>query len=106
MPQPRVMVVPRLPGSLPHLSLENSRVGKEILSVRAQHAEKLYVTEGILPAGYRLEIGHTLPANASIESVKLNGKAADYEVRSSHRGSEIVAQVFTAGSYRLVIQIR
>ena len=36
----------------------------------------------------------------------LNGKAADYEVRSSHRGSEIVAQVFTAGSYRLVIQTR
>jgi hypothetical protein len=47
-----------------------------------------------------------LPANASIESVTLNGNAAHYEVRSSHRGSEIVAQVFTAGSYRLVIQTR
>lgn len=55
--------------------------------------------------GYHLEFGHLLPINASIESVKLNGEAANYEVRSSHRGSEIVAQVFTAGSYRLVIQI-
>jgi hypothetical protein len=38
--------------------------------------------------------------------VTLNGNAAHNEVRSSHRGSEIVAQVFTAGSYRLVIQTR
>jgi hypothetical protein len=64
------------------------------------------VTEVTLPAGCRLEIGHTLKADASIESVTLNGKAADYEVRSTHRGSEVVAQVSTAGTYRLVIQSR
>ena len=106
MPQRLFIVVPQLPSSLPHLSIQNLRVGEEILSVTAQHSEKLYVTEVTLPVGYRLEIGYTLPANTSIESVKLNGKATDYEVRSSHRGSEIVAQVFTAGSYRLVIQTR
>jgi hypothetical protein len=88
------------------MSIQNLRVGEEILSVTTQHSEKLYVTEVTLPVGYRLEIGHTLPPNTSIESVKLNGKTADYEVRSSHRGSEIVAQVFTAGSWRLVIQTR
>jgi len=106
MPQRLCTVVPQLPSSLPHLSIQNLRVGEEILAVTAKHSEKLYVTEVTLPVGYRLEIGHTLPANTSIESVKLNGKAAGYEVRSSHRGSEIVAQVFTAGSYRLVIQTR
>jgi len=88
------------------LSIQNLRVGDEILAVAAQHSDKLYVTEVTLPVGCRLEIGHTLPANASIESVTLNGKAADYEVHSTHRGSEIVAQGFTAGSYRLVIQTR
>jgi len=106
MPQRLIIVLPQLPSSLPHLSIQNLRVGEEILAVAAQHSEKLYVTEVTLPVGCRLEIGHTLPANASIESVTLNGKAADYEVHSTHRGSEIVAQGFTAGSYRLVIQTR
>ena len=106
MPQRLFIVVPQLPSSLPHLSIQNLRVGEEILSVTSQHSEKLYVDEVTLPVGYRLEIGHTLPPNTSIESVKLNGKAADYEVRPSHRGSEIVAQVFTAGNCRLVIQTR
>ena len=104
MPQRLIVVVPQLPSSLSHLSIQNLRVGDEILAVAAQHSDKLYVTEVTLPVGCRLEIGHTLPANASIESVTLNGKATDYEVRSTHRGSEIVAQGFTAGSYRLVIQ--
>jgi hypothetical protein len=54
------------------------------------------VTEVSLPVGCRLEIGHTLPINASIESVTLNGKTADYELRSTHRGSEVVAQVSVA----------
>jgi hypothetical protein len=106
MPQRLITVLPQLPSGLPHLSIQNLRVGDEILAVAAQHSDKLYVTEVTLPVGCRLEIGHTLPANASIESVTLNGKAADYEVRSTHRGSEIVAQGFTAGSYRLVIQTR
>jgi hypothetical protein len=106
MPQRLIIVLPQLPSSLPHLSIQNLRVGDEILAVAAQHSDKLYVTEVTLPVGCRLEIGHTLPANASIESVTLNGKAADYEVHSTHRGSEIVAQGFTAGSYRLVIQTR
>jgi hypothetical protein len=106
MPQRLLIVVPQLPSSLPHLSIQDLRIGNQILAVAAQRSNKLYVTEVTLPDGCRLEIGHTLPPNASIESVTLNGKAADYEVRSSHRGSEIVAQVFTAGSYRLVIQTR
>ena len=67
---------------------------------------KLYVTEVTLPAGCRLEIGHTLEAGASIESVTLNGEATDYEVRSTHRGSEVVALVSAPGSYRLVIRSR
>ena len=101
-----LIVVPQLPSSLPRLSIQELRIGNQILAVAAQRSDKLYVTEVKLPAGYRLEIGHTLPAKASIESVTLNGKAADYEVRSTHRGTEVVAQGFTAGTYRLVIQTR
>ena len=106
MDQRLLIVVPQLPRSLPHLSIQDLRIGTQILAVAAQRSDKLYVTVVTLPVGYRLEIGYTLPANASIESVTLNGKAADYEVRSTHRGSEVVAQAFTAGSYRLVIQTR
>lgn len=106
MPQRLLIVVPQLPSSLPQLSIQDLQIGNKILAVTALHSNKLYVTEVTLPVGCRLEIGHTLPTNASIESVTLNGKAADYEVRFTHRGSEIVAQVFTAGNYRLVIQTR
>jgi hypothetical protein len=106
LPQRLIVVVPQLPGALPHLSIQNLRVGNQILEVAAQHSDKLYVTEVTLPAGCRLEIGHTLPPDASIASVTLNGRAVGYEVRSTHRGSEIVAQACTAGAYRLVIQTR
>jgi hypothetical protein len=106
MPNRSIVVVPQLPSSLSHLSIQDLHVGNEILAVAAEHSDKLYVTQVTLPPGCRLEIGHTLPANASIESVTLNGRAADYKVRSTHRGSEVVAQVFTAGTYRLVIRSR
>jgi len=99
-------VVPQLPRSLPHLSIENLRIGDKILAVAAQRSNKLYVTEVALPAGCRLEIGHALEAGVSIESVTLNGEATDYEVRSTHRGSEVFAQVSAPGSYRLVIRSR
>jgi hypothetical protein len=88
------------------LSIQELRIGNQIVAVAARRSDKRYLTEVTLPAGYSLEIGHTLPANASIGSVTLNGKAAGYEVRSTHRGSEVVAQGFTAGTYRLVIQTR
>ena len=101
-----LIVVPQLPSSLPYLRIQDLRIGNQILTVAAQRSDKLYVTEVTLPAGYHLEIGHALAANASIELVTLNGKAADYEVRSTHRGNEVVAQAFTAGTYRLVIQTR
>jgi hypothetical protein len=106
VPQRLIVVVPQLPSSLPRLSIQDLRIGDKILAVAAQHQNKLYVTEVTLPAGYRLEIGHTLPANAAIESVTLNGKDAAYEVRSTHRGNEVVAQVVDAGAYRMVIQTR
>jgi hypothetical protein len=88
------------------LSIQDLRIGDKILALAAQHQDKLYITKVILPAGCRLGIGHTLPANAAIESVTLNGKDAAYEVRSTHRGHEVVAQVADAGAYRLVIQTR
>jgi hypothetical protein len=107
MPQRLITVLPQLPASLPHLRIQNLRVGNQFLEVAAQRSNHLYVTEVTLPAGCRLEIGHTLPANASIEAVTLNGKkAVGYQVRSTHRGSEVVAQECTAGTYRLVIRTR
>jgi len=105
-PQRLIVVVPQLPSSLPRLSIQDLRIGDKILAVAAQHQDKLYITEVTLPAGYRLEIGHTLPANAAIESVTLNGKDTAYGVRSTHRGNEVVAQVADAGAYRLVIRTR
>ena len=106
VPKRFIVVVPQLPSSLPQLSIQDLRVGDKNLAVAAQHQDKMYVTKVTLPAGYGLEIGHILAAAAAIESVTLNGKATNYEVRSVHRGIEVVAHVFAAGTYRLVIQTR
>ena len=108
VPQRLIVVVPQLPNTFPRLSIQDLRIGDQNLAVAAQHEDKMYVTEVTLPAGYRLEIGHVLPANAAIESVTLNGKDAAYEVRAVHRGNEVVAQVLAADTYtyRLVIQTR
>jgi hypothetical protein len=107
-PQRLIVVVPQLPGSLPQLSIRDLRIGDQNLAVAAQRENKMYVTEVTLPAGYRLEIGHVLPPNAAIESVTLNGKATDHELRSVHRGNVVVVHVFAAdtSTYRLVIQTR
>ena len=69
---------------------------------------KLYLAEVTLPAGCRLEIGHALEAGVSIESVTLNLMVRLPTTRcvSTHRGSEVVAQVSAPGSYRLVIRSR
>jgi hypothetical protein len=50
-----------------------------------------------LPPGCRLKIGYALEAGVLIESVTLNGEATDYEVRSTHRSSEVFAQVSAPG---------
>ncbi|MBV9129169.1 MAG: hypothetical protein JO298_02145 [Verrucomicrobia bacterium] len=106
MDQGLLIVVPQLPSSLPCLSIQQLQIGKQSVTVAARRSEKLYVTEVTLPAECRLEIGHIVPANSSIASVTLNGRAVSYEMRSTHRGSEVVAQGFTAGTYSLVIQTR
>ena len=100
-----LIVVPQLPSNLPRLSIHELQIGNQTVAVTAWRSDKLYVTEVTLPAGYQLEIGHTLPANASIESVLLNGQATVYGMRSTHRGMAVVAQGFTAGNYCLEIRI-
>jgi hypothetical protein len=105
-PERLLRVIPHLPASLPRLAVKGLRVGEERVSIAAQCAGNQYLTEVTLPAGYRLEIGHTLPVRASVEAVTLNDRPAAYEVHCTRRGNELVTQAGSAGTYRLIIRTR
>ncbi|MBV9488612.1 MAG: hypothetical protein JO069_02660 [Verrucomicrobia bacterium] len=105
-PKRVLTVIPHLPGNLPRLSVAGLRVGNETVAVAAECSGKRYATEVNLPAGYRLEIGHTLPLTAAIEAVTLNGQPTGYEVHRTRRGNEVIAQTEASGTYRLIIQTR
>ncbi len=54
----------------------------------------------------RLVIGHTLPRAARIDRVTVDGERADYSVRTTNRGVEVLVRVPDEGRHRLVVVSR
>jgi hypothetical protein len=51
-----------------------------------------------------LLIGHTVPRDAGILSVTLNGAPIeDYQIRETNRGKEILVEAATSGEQTLVV---
>jgi hypothetical protein len=87
----RLTVVPQLPSSSP-IAGSNIRLGAGRLDlVRAWREGRRYSTQvkaGHVPAR-RLWIGHTLPRNASVDAVRLDGKRVSFTARRTNRGLEV-----------------
>jgi hypothetical protein len=87
----RLTVVPQLPSAAP-IAGENIRLGDGRLDlVRASRDGSRYRTDvkaGKVPAR-RLLIGHTLPRDASVASVRLDGERVRYRARETNRGLEV-----------------
>jgi hypothetical protein len=87
----RLTVVPQLPSSSP-IAGANIRLGAGRLDlVRAWRDGRRYGTQvkaGHVPAR-RLWIGHTLPRNASVDAVRLDGKRTSFTARRTNRGLEV-----------------
>ena len=105
IPAGRLGVVPSLPRTWPALQVENLQVGSSTLSVSAQQSDKAFTTSVEGGEGLRLTIGHTLPPDASIQSVKLNGGEVSYEAITAVSGITVVLETDTDGSRKLEIRV-
>ena len=98
-------VVPQLPSSSP-IAGRDIRVGKGSVDVSASRDGKRYRTEIDADVHLKtLRIGHTLPRGSQVRSVKLDGRRADWDARTTNRGLEVTVQA-GHGDHELVVEAR
>jgi len=102
-------VIPQLPPGTPDISGENIRLGDGSVTVSAKAEGDTYTTT-VDPAFpledlEELTIGHTIPRDARVGSITLNGAPArDYRVRETNRGKEVFVDSPTTGEQTLVVE--
>jgi hypothetical protein len=103
VPKSELTVVPQLPTSWPTLAVSQLRVGTGTMSASAQQQGNQYTTTLTAPHGYKVHIGYTLPATASVTSVTLNGNPVAYQVNDTHRGREVTVSTNSGHPLEVVI---
>jgi glycogen debranching enzyme len=103
IPARNLSVVPDIPDSWPGLSVQNLKVGSGTMATSASRSGKQYTTEVSAPSGWKLTIGHTLPAGARVKTVTLDGEPASYDVIDTTRGREVRVQTTTDQHHTLVV---
>ena len=106
MPAGSLSVVPDVPDDWPGLSVQNLQVGSGTVAASASRAGNSYTTEVSAPAGWKLTIGHTLPAGATVQSVTLDGNpvaVGNYSEVKTTRGLEVRVETSTGTPHTLVV---
>jgi hypothetical protein len=96
-------VVPQLPSSAP-IAGRDIRVGKSSVDVAAARDGKRYRTEVDAKVKH-LRIGHTLPRDADVRSVTLDGKRVRWDERTTNRGLEVTVEA-GRGDHTVVVEAR
>jgi hypothetical protein len=96
-------VTPQVPPSEPRIAGTNIRLGHGYIDVSASASHGTYTTLVMPHLSADLTIGHTLPAGAKVKSVKLNGADANYTVRDTNRGREVLVKAGGSGKQTLVV---
>jgi hypothetical protein len=101
-------VVPQVPPDSPEISGENIRLGDGSVAVSADATGDTYTTIVSPDVALReLLVGHTVPADKEIASVTLDGApVADYRVRSTNRGKEVLVKAAPDSEHTLVVVTR
>ena len=100
-------VVPQVPSTAP-IAGRDIRLGKgELDLVAASRDGNRYRTTVDTGSANvkRLLIGHTLPRGASVRSVTLDGRRADWDARRTNRGLEVTVEA-RKGEHTLVVESR
>jgi hypothetical protein len=101
----RLEVVPQVPARQHRVAGAAIRVGDGAVDVVARRGGGRYVTAVRARAGLRrLVIGHTLPRGSAVGRVRLDGERADYSVRTTNRGVEVLVRAPARGRHVLVVR--
>jgi glycogen debranching enzyme len=106
VPAGSVSVVPDVPDDWPGLSVKNLQVGGGTVAASASHEGNSYTTKVEASVAGELTIGHTLPADAEVQSVTLDGEQVaveDYDVVDTTRGREVRIETSTGVPHTLVV---
>jgi hypothetical protein len=99
-------IVPQVPSDQTSVAGADIRLGSGSADVFASHAADRYVTvTDTRRAPVRtLRVGHTLPRDAVVASVELDGEAVtDYGTRETNRGLEVWVEADPGARHRLVV---
>jgi hypothetical protein len=100
-------VVPSLVDGAAEASAENVRLGEGAADVSASRSGSAYTTEvdaSGVPGLETLLVGHTLPRDASVASVELDGEPVDdYESRVTNRGLEVRVAAEAGEAHTVVV---
>jgi hypothetical protein len=101
-------VVPQVPPDSPEISGEHIRLGNVSVAVSADATGDTYTTTVGPDVPLReLLVGHTVPADKEVASVTLDrAPVADYRVRSTNRGKEVLVKAVPDGEHTLVVVTR
>ena len=99
-------VVPQVPPQTPDISGRNIRIGSGSVAVEAERQGSTYRTRVITGLDVDLTIGHTIPRGAEVASASLDGQDVPYEVRTTHRGQEVLVDATEADDQELIVEIQ
>ncbi|WP_254546247.1 hypothetical protein [Halomarina pelagica] len=106
----RLSVVPQVPPDEPRVAGENVRLGDGEVAVEATADGDAYRTTVRAAVDLdELVIGHTLPEDARVDSVALDGRPAPHRVRETHRGREVLVSIEgedAGGEHVLAVETR
>ncbi|WP_199174899.1 glucosidase family protein [Halegenticoccus soli] len=102
----RLEVVPQVPPQASSgLSGENIRLGDGSVAVSVDADGSTYETTVDAAVGLdELVVGHTIPRDAEVSSVALDGEEVCYETRETNRGAEVLVEADPDGERTLVVE--
>jgi hypothetical protein len=102
----RLEVVPQPPGADP-IAGTNIRLGSSgSVDVRAQRSATTFTTTVTAHLPVRLRVGTTLPANARVRDVRLDGRRVSADERETNRGLEVTVATSPGAQHTLVVTSR
>jgi hypothetical protein len=100
----RLEVVPQPPPGQRRIAGSNIRVGAGSVDVTATRRGAMYTATVTARTPAALTVGVTVPAAARVRAITLNGAAARYTVRATHRGREVLVAAGTGRPQRLLVR--
>jgi hypothetical protein len=103
----RLEVTPQVPPGQERIAGENIRLADGAVDVEASRSGSRYRTSVRAGVGLkRLVLGHTVPPGTAVDRVTIDGERADYRIRPTNRGLEVLVAANPSGSHTLVVRAR